>query len=259
MTELSDQRYSAPALEKGLDILEFLAGRNVPCSKSEIGDALERTPSEIYRMLCVLEERGYVQKQEGTAAYGLSMRLFELGHQQASISTLRKAARIPMEQLSSEISEACHLGIQNGNNLLIMMERMPPRQVCLAVGEGTTFPLTQTVSGRVQLSLQDEEAVRSFLGEDSHFLSLSSNKQEAYLKRIEMVRERGFEISQSEVSQGVVDIAVAVGIATTGLCASLAVSQLGNDVRAPKISQNLKAIQNCAMRINQTLGVTQLS
>lgn len=108
MPAKDDKRYSAPALEKGLDILEFLANQAVPCSQTEIAESLERTPSEIYRMLSVLEQRGYVLKQAGTTSFSLSLKLFELGHLQSGISNLRKAIRYPMEQLANEIGEACH-------------------------------------------------------------------------------------------------------------------------------------------------------
>ena len=255
MSERSDLRYSAPALEKGLDIMEFLAGQTVPCSKTEIGDALERTPSEIYRMLSVLEQRGYVQKQEGTAAYSLSLKLFELGHQQVNIGTLRKAARLPMEQLANEIGEACHLSIQSGTDLLVMMERMPARRVCLAVGEGTTLPLAQTASGSVHLSSLNSVKIEEILSEDTHFQSLSKTRQAAYLNSIQQIRICGCEITKSQLSPGVIDIAIPIGIPETDLFGTLAVSQLGSDLESKTIKNNFSAMQSCAVKIHQHLGI----
>jgi uncharacterized membrane protein len=45
------ERYRAPALDKGLDILEALAATEVGLTQAEIAKALDRSPSEIYRML----------------------------------------------------------------------------------------------------------------------------------------------------------------------------------------------------------------
>ncbi|MGJ8638430.1 MAG: IclR family transcriptional regulator [Opitutaceae bacterium] len=255
MNDKTEQRYCAPALEKGLDILEFLASEALPCSKSEIGEALERKPSEIYRMLCVLEERGYVQKQEGTTAYSLSLKLFELSHLQSNISTLRKAVRAPMEQLANQIGEACHFSIQNGTNILVTMERMPARRVCLAVGEGTTFPLTQAASGSVQLSLMEDHEIENLLQNDEHYSKLSATKQNAYLKHIKQVRANHYEIAKSQISPGVIDIAVPIGIPKTDLCGTLAVSQLGSDLDSKTIQKNLSAIQTCAQLIHRALGI----
>ncbi len=251
----SETRYTAPALEKGLDILEYLASQSVPRSKSEIADDLKRTPSEIYRMLTVLEQRGYVRKQAGTTSYSLSLKLFELGHLQSSMTTLRNAIRQPMEQLADKIGQACHFSIQNGMNLLVIMERMPPRRICLAVGEGTTLPITQSASGYVQLSQLDSTELDNFLQMDDHFQGLSKTKQQAKRTRIEAIREQGYEIAHSQISPGVVDISLPIGIRNSDLSGALAVSLLCDNLDAPIIQTNLRTIQTCANSINETLGI----
>ena len=43
--------YAVPALEKGLDLFEALAGQPEPRSQSDLARALGRSPSEIFRML----------------------------------------------------------------------------------------------------------------------------------------------------------------------------------------------------------------
>ena len=53
-TTTDDKKYKAPALAKGLDILELLASANDGLTQVEIGKLLGRTTSEIFRMLVVL-------------------------------------------------------------------------------------------------------------------------------------------------------------------------------------------------------------
>ncbi|MGH9454797.1 MAG: helix-turn-helix domain-containing protein, partial [Terriglobia bacterium] len=60
MTSSSPPHYRAPALEKGLDILEALAAARVPQSLSEMARLLKRSASELFRMLNLLERRGYI-------------------------------------------------------------------------------------------------------------------------------------------------------------------------------------------------------
>jgi DNA-binding IclR family transcriptional regulator len=52
--------YQAPALEKGLDIVELLARSGVPLSRSDIAVKLERSVGELYRMLHQLVQRNYI-------------------------------------------------------------------------------------------------------------------------------------------------------------------------------------------------------
>ena len=57
-----DERYRAPALDKGLDILELLAGVDGGLTQAEIAKKLDRSPNEFYRMLDRLVRRGYVTR-----------------------------------------------------------------------------------------------------------------------------------------------------------------------------------------------------
>lgn len=56
----SERKYRAPALEKGLDILELLARNSSPMTTSQMACALGRSVSELFRMVLALEYRGYI-------------------------------------------------------------------------------------------------------------------------------------------------------------------------------------------------------
>ena len=69
------QAYGAPALEKGLDILELLAGMTRGVTQSEIAQLLGRSLQEVYRVVMVLERRGYIQRRSGDEGLFLSARM----------------------------------------------------------------------------------------------------------------------------------------------------------------------------------------
>ena len=52
--------YSAPALEKGLDILELLSNFEEGLSQAEIASSLNKSVNEIYRMITTLTNREYI-------------------------------------------------------------------------------------------------------------------------------------------------------------------------------------------------------
>ena len=54
--------YAAPALEKGLDILEMLCKSEGALSQKEIAKQLGRSVGEIYRMVSCLVDRTYVSQ-----------------------------------------------------------------------------------------------------------------------------------------------------------------------------------------------------
>jgi len=84
MTESTD-RYRAPALDKGLDILELLAEQPQGLTRGEIVKAMGRGPSEIYRMLERLVARQFVTRSFEGDRYALSFKLFVLSQRYLSI------------------------------------------------------------------------------------------------------------------------------------------------------------------------------
>jgi uncharacterized membrane protein len=66
-------QYAVPALEKGLDIVEYLADQAVPMTQSQLARALNRQPGELFRMLACLEGRGYVRRDPTNGGYALTL------------------------------------------------------------------------------------------------------------------------------------------------------------------------------------------
>ncbi|WOO40757.1 IclR family transcriptional regulator [Rubellicoccus peritrichatus] len=252
---MSESKYSAPALEKGLDILEFLAAQPVEQSQADIAQALGRTQSEIYRMLSCLEARGYVIKGESSGCYRLSLRVFELGHQQSTTSLLRRAARLPMDTLAEEIGQACHLSVEHGASLLILLESMPRRRICLAVGEGTILPLLQTASGKVLLSRMDDEEIERILGLDEDYASRSEKWKKMLAQSIADARRDGYVVTESELTVGAQDVSVPIGVAGTDTSATLAISSLQSNTSRKAWDKTVKAVRRCAAEINSNLGI----
>jgi len=69
--------YRAPALEKGLDILELLAEEGLPQPFPSIVQRLGRSPGELFRMAQVLEARGNVERVPDGLV--LTARMFQQG------------------------------------------------------------------------------------------------------------------------------------------------------------------------------------
>lgn len=113
------QKYSAPALEKGLDILEFLSLTDFKPTLSEIALGIERSKSEIFRMMIVLEERGYIQRCDGDS-YTLTDRMSVLGAPRSFNSRLAEIASPYLKQLSDNTGVSNHLSVLDDNQMLVI-------------------------------------------------------------------------------------------------------------------------------------------
>src|SRR5437870_9290622 len=91
-------RYAAPALDKGLDVIELLARESEGLTLNEIARVLGRTSSELFRMVNALGRRGYIIQRDNDR-YSLTLKLFELAHRHKPIKSLTAAAAPLMREL----------------------------------------------------------------------------------------------------------------------------------------------------------------
>jgi DNA-binding IclR family transcriptional regulator len=197
-------QYSAPALEKGLDILELLAATPGALSQNQIARRLGRSVGEIFRMLASLERRGYVSRRDTDGGYQLTLRLFELAHAHPPISRLLGEALEEMHALAEATGQSCHLAVYHGGRILIVAQAESPRLRSFAVKLGATFPLAQTASGRVLVAFQEpEERGRRLAAMLAEAAAAAAQDAE---ERLAHIRACGFEEAPSDVVQGITDL-----------------------------------------------------
>ncbi|WP_374398345.1 IclR family transcriptional regulator [Tabrizicola sp.] len=207
MAEEKIQRYTAPALEKGLDILELLSATVVGLSLSEIARDLGRSVSEIFRMLVVLQERGYIAQDPASEKYGLTTRLFEVAHRTPLIQRLTTAAEPLMRDLAHRINQSVHLAILADDAVLIVGQVDPPARHVMSVRLGTRVDLWRASSGRVMMAFQDEDRLAEMLRRTP----LPEGADERRLRAdLAQIRKSGHEVVDSFVVKGVVNISVPI-------------------------------------------------
>src|SRR5665213_3114543 len=124
MSKTATKRYyPTPALEKGLDILELFAGTPEGMTVSEVARKLDRTVSEIFRMILCLEHRGYLAHSPGKEKYQLTLRLFRLGQEHPPTKRLVTEALPTMHQVAHELRQSCHLGVLDGGHVVILAQQ----------------------------------------------------------------------------------------------------------------------------------------
>jgi DNA-binding IclR family transcriptional regulator len=147
-------RYRAPALDKGLDILELLSAQPKGLTRAEIVKAMGRGPSEIYRMLERLVARDYVCRSAEGDRYALSLKLFTLAHRHPPLNRLIARAQPAMETFANEVEQSCHLGIYDRGNITVVAQVSSPHKLGFALRLGARVSLVDTGSGHALLAFQ---------------------------------------------------------------------------------------------------------
>ena len=248
--------YRAPALEKGLDILETLAAETRPQTLASLARTLGRTSSEIFRMVSLLEDRGYIRRDETSGTYRLSLKLYELAHTHSPFEALIRASRRPMRELSDAVSETCQLAVLRNGWLVTVAQEESAERVRLSVEVGSKAPALHTVSGRLLVAHLSPAASDEILEADQEFQGLSPRKQAALRRELKTISQAGFTIAKSESRAGE-DIAVIVGNRAIEVTASLAIPCLAGGPNDGRASGLLNAMRACAERIETSLGLNR--
>ncbi|WP_158596898.1 IclR family transcriptional regulator [Aquimarina sp. BL5] len=247
-------KYNAPALNKGLDIIEYLSKEGIPQSQAEIAQGINRTPSEIYRMLVCLEERGYILRGVNAGKYRLSLKMYSLSHTHTPFDELKRVARYPMQELSEKTRQSCHLSIINNDQLLVISQIRSPNAVSLSIEEGTHFPLSMTTSGMTLLSMLSQENRETILSRDAHYKKWKKEQKEELYEAITTIGKTGYRYAMSKLTSGVTDIAIPIGLKDSELSAVLAISvfssSLENELNIKDILNDLK---NTQQKINKLI------
>ena len=175
--QTNKKQYSAPALEKGLDILELLSSELNGLNISEITERLDRTVGEVFRMIAVLEQRGYLELPQSTDRYRVTIKLFRLANQFPPVKRLAAIARPIMQNLAFNIEQSCHLVIyyEGKGHVVVQQDSLSERN--FSVNLGTEVSLMNTCSGHVLLTFSapqtHEIMVRKIPNIISHLIKTS--------------------------------------------------------------------------------------
>lgn len=214
--------YTAPALEKGLDILELLAGIDGGLTQAAISQRLSRSTAELFRMLSVLERRGYLTRH-ADATYRLSLRLFELAHQHPPLKRLLTVALPAMQDLAQQSRQSAHLVIHFARRILIVAQVESPEPMGFGVRLGAHFPFRpDRASSRVLSAFQPRAAQDELIAE---LVADSPRRVSATRVRAELaaIARVGIYMAASDTTTGVTDLCAPVFDHSEGAVAALTV------------------------------------
>ena len=195
--------YSAPALEKGFDVLELLAKSPDGLTSSEIAQRLGRSLSEIFRTLVVMERRGCLHKNGDTDKYSVTYRVLEFAFRATRAHDLGAIAYPMMYELALACRQSCHMAVISGTRGLIVLQQESPGRSGYSMRLGADMDLTVSCSGHVLLAFTDPDSFKKILGGINR---LSDAEMKTFLARLTLVRERGYEIKPSSRAVGLNDV-----------------------------------------------------
>lgn len=255
MESVKKTEYRAPALEKGLDILELLAQQDEPLTKKQIAESLERSINEIFRMLSVLVEKQYIEFDSLTSTYALTLKMFALSNQHPPIAQLLKRATPLMEDICKRVNQSCHMSTYRNGEMRVIARHESPYKMGFSLRLGSQIDICSSGSGIVFLSFLSDEKRQEVLKK----IDATPEEIAHAMSHVEETRERGYYVGESPQIMGVTNISVPIFGVLGDVLATLTIPYM--TLNSNTVHHHIEGIENTkcdlielAAKLNQNLS-----
>lgn len=198
------------ALARGLEVIKAFGPTALTLTVSGVAARTGLARPTARRLLLTLEQLGYVRAVEG--AYSLTTRTLELGTSYIAALGMWEVARPHLLALVSQTGESSSMSQLDGSDIVYTARVPVAKIIAFSVKIGTLFPATSTSMGRVLLADRSDDELDRILATPSRsgiIPRVSPTRAELDVS-LNLIRSRGWAISDEMLSVGVRSIAAPV-------------------------------------------------
>lgn len=247
-----------PAVDRVLNILEYVAQQRESVSVKEVAGHLQIPPTSAFRLVKQLVLRGYLEEEENRpGCYHLGLQVLALFNGMTYINDLRQVAHLDLDRLAVESRQAVQLGVLKGKNVTYIEQVLPPNPVILYTAPYSVLPLNISASGKVLAAFASPEARRHLL-EGTIFSKQTPNTIDTiqdFTSQLEEVRQLGYAVDDEEFSPGIGCLAAPVFNHEMHCVAALGLTGGIHDYRGESRQVLADMLLRYAQSISQKLGM----
>jgi DNA-binding IclR family transcriptional regulator len=199
------------SLDRGLDILEYVAGCPEPPSFSQLLTTLGIPRSSLFHLLTNLLSRNFLERDPGTERYRLGAGVAQLARKLRKPS-LGDRVTPYLRQLSAEVSETCGFYVQAADSVEVIASAISTQALSYTMKVGMNAPLYAMSAGKIMLAEFGTEELNGYLARVvfAPVTPHTARSKSRLKKEIAEVRAGGFAYSREEFTLGITAIATAV-------------------------------------------------
>jgi DNA-binding IclR family transcriptional regulator len=192
-------------LHNAMTILNLFSLERRDLGVIEASQLLGRPKSTTSRWLSTMEEAGFLNRDEETSRYRISMRMAVLGELARQSTTLQREARPILEWLATMTGETSNLAILDGSVAVNIEAAISPRPLMHVGWIGRRLPLHLSAAGKALLAWLPANEVESILP-----LPLAGPTPQSitdlgvFLEDLRETRERGYSVAWAELEADIV-------------------------------------------------------
>jgi IclR family transcriptional regulator, acetate operon repressor len=203
--------FAVKSLDRGLDILEYVAGCPEPPSFSQLLGNLGIPRSSLFHLLTNLLSRNFLERDPKTERYRLGIEVAKLARKVRKPSLGDRVTPF-LRQLSGDVSETCGFYVRVADSVEVVASAISIQALSYTMKVGMNAPLYAVSAGKIVLAELGAEELSQYLARVA-FASVTPHtvRSKSRLKKeIAEVKATGFAYSREEFTLGITAIATAV-------------------------------------------------
>ncbi|RPH30110.1 hypothetical protein EHN07_03080 [Buttiauxella warmboldiae] len=202
--------YKAPALSRGLQVIDFLAQNGKPKSMSELVSELHLSFNQLYRIIACLKNEGYLYQDENRHYFLTDKIVFKhrsLFIEKFSASEICKKL---MKEFTWQTNQSCHLAGLRDDNFWVFCHAHPDFSLSISAREGSILNTVKSSSALLFLALANDydawKLMRSY--------RLTPELRLLLIEQINTIREKGYSEIQHDRIIGLTSLSFPVTAVT---------------------------------------------
>jgi DNA-binding IclR family transcriptional regulator len=251
-----DSGFSAPSVDRALEILERLGESPGGLTLSALSAALGFPKNAVFRIASTLRARGYLARDERTLRFILTEKLIRISQPRIQKKGLIELSVDTMRELRDVTRETVQIGRRFGAEGVILDQVEGLHPLRISVDAGLRFPLYNNAPGKLLLAFMPEKEREKMISELrlARSTARTITDRRALLRECSRIRQSGYSVDWAEADEGIHCVAAPILDARGEAVATIWVSApsrrlpqasfpaTGRQVRlaADKISQSIK-------------------
>lgn len=250
------ERYHIPNLKRGLEVFELLAKNPDGLTLPDIARLSGYSKSSIFRILCTLEDCGYVAKNRDERTFRMSRKLAALGYAAFGESNIVERSMDILRQMRDRLGETAMLGAMLDDGC-VMIEQAPGTQPFKFLGEiGMRIGFHASAPGKAMLAFLPKEEVDRKV-KRINFERYNENTicdRESFYRELDFVKSRGYAFDNGEEIEGVNCVGAPIFDAHGYPVAAIWITGPRERIKTSQLDEVGKIVKSYAGEISGRLG-----
>ena len=194
------KRYNIPILAKGMALLEEISRNPQGLTLTELTSILNAPKTSLYRILCSLAELGYLRRDDRTARFSMTHKIFDMAISSIGSPSLLEYAYDSMRRLRDTLLETVVIGTLTENQVVILDQIIGLHHFCFTVKPGMNVELHASAPGKAIAAYMEVDELRLLLDKirytrhNENTISCEAD----FLAALDEVRRTGYALDRGE-------------------------------------------------------------